>query len=112
MIPIRIIKKRKDSNGASSGIGSSSVSTNTQVNNPALDWFYFDMEANAVRCNYDFYSVGNVSAYGGGEDAPAPTLNLNASQRQQLLALLNMIEIDTVNNTITFNGVVYTPQNA
>ena len=113
MIPIKIIKKKKDSQVSSgSGSASSSSSTSTQYHNPALDWFYFDVEQNAVRCNYDLYSVGNISAYGGGGDVPAPTINLNASQRQQLLALLSMISIDTVNNTITFNGTVYTPQNA
>jgi len=112
MIPIKIIKKKKDSGGSSySGSGSSSTST-SEYHNPALDWFYFDVAQNAVRCNYDLYSVGNVSAYGGGSDVPAPTINLNASQRQQLLALLDMISIDTANNTITFNGVVYTPQNS
>jgi hypothetical protein len=111
MIPIKIIKKKKDGQVSSGSAGSSSSSTSTEYHNPALDWFYFDVAQNAVRCNYDLYSVGNVSAYGGGSDVPAPTINLNASQRAQLLALLNMIEIDTANNTITFNGVVYTPQN-
>lgn len=110
MIPVKIILKKKNSVGSSNASSSSSVSQ-SEYHNPALDWFWFDMENNAVRCNYDLYSVGNVSAYGGGSDVPATNITLNASQRQQLMALLNMISIDTNNNTITFNGTVYTPQN-
>ncbi len=52
-------------NGSSQAANSqtSRAVNNTAITNFINDWFYYDVENNAVVCRYDFYSVGNVAAY-------------------------------------------------
>lgn len=86
MIKIKTYTKNKST--GSSG-GGSTVINNTVNNSGGLadQWFEFDNDNNAVRCKFDFYSVGAITA--NGSAASTNSIGLNAQQISALQQLLS-----------------------
>lgn len=68
MIQIKsYIKPKNTPSTTSSNSSGNNVVVNNSQPSPAENWFYYNNDTNSVVCRYDFYSVGNVSAYGADE---------------------------------------------
>ena len=61
------IKPKNTPSTTSSNSSGNNVVVNNSQPSPAENWFYYNNDTNSVVCRYDFYSVGNVSAYGADE---------------------------------------------
>lgn len=123
MINITTYTKGKGSSSSSSSSSSggygyvSNVSVLEQrldnLTNTLNDWFSFDNTNNAVKCNYDFYSGGSVSALGyGGGGQPSPP-------QQQYITSGLVFHLDGLNKgenadawTDLVGGIVFTNNGA
>lgn len=88
MIHIKSYIKPKNNNSSNSSGGS--VVVNNSQSSPAENWFYYNNDTNSVVCRYDFYSVGNVSAYGADEtesvEDTSPVDNLTSTSTTRALS--------------------------
>lgn len=105
MINIKTYTKAKKGTGSGSGGGSTTNITNVTNNNVANEWFEFDAENNAVRCKFDFYSIGAVSA-NGPDDATG--LGFTSEEIEKLKALASKINVD-LNGNVTITAYITTP---
>ena len=118
--------KKKDGGGSGSG-GGGPVTQNIINNNVANDWFEFDYDRNAVRCKYDMYSNGAITAHGAADPETEPevdvliidnlnstltTAALSAKQGHVLYGLIQEIQTQsggTAMNTCDWNNVQNKP---
>lgn len=88
MINIKSYIKPKNTSSSNSSGGSAVV--NNSQSSPAENWFYYNNDTNSVVCRYDFYSVGNVSAYGAdkteSEEDTTPIDNLTSTSTSRALS--------------------------
>ena len=126
MIHIKMFPSPKKS-GSIFGSSTTNIVNNTYNQSEADKWFYFNPDANAVVCKFDFYSVGSVSANGmnteGSEagqlqvednlESTSTTKALSANQGRVLKNLIDNIETSggggQVLNTCDWSNVTNKP---
>ena len=109
MINIKSYIKPKNSSSTNITGGTAVVNNNGVQSSPADDWFYYNNDTNSVVCRYDFYSVGNVSAYGADETSSEednkPVDNLTStSTTQPLSANQGRVLKSLIDNATTGGG--------
>ena len=109
MINIKSYIKPKNSSNTNSTVTSAVVNNDSSQPSPADNWFYYNNDTNSVVCRYDFYSVGNVSAYGADEtesvNDTAPVDNLTStSTTKALSANQGRVLKSLIDNATTSSG--------
>lgn len=109
MINIKSYIKPKNSSNTNSTVTSAVVNNGSSQSSPADEWFYYNNDTNSVVCRYDFYSVGNVSAYGAdetsSEDDNKPVDNLTStSTTKPLSANQGRVLKSLIDNATTGGG--------
>lgn len=109
MINIKSYIKPKNSSNTNSTVTSAVVNNGSSQPSPAENWFYYNNDTNSVVCRYDFYSVGNVSAYGADEtesvNDTAPVDNLTStSTTRALSANQGRVLKSLIDNATTSSG--------
>ena len=109
MINIKSYIKPKNSSNTNSTVTSAVVNNVSSQPSPADNWFYYNNDTNSVVCRYDFYSVGNVSAYGADETESAsdntPIDNLTStSTTRPLSANQGRVLKSLIDNATTSSG--------
>ena len=109
MINIKSYIKPKNSSNTNSTVTSAVVNNDSSQPSPAENWFYYNNDTNSVVCRYDFYSVGNVSAYGEDKtesvNDTAPVDNLTStSTTRALSANQGRVLKSLIDNATTSSG--------
>ena len=109
MINIKSYIKPKNSSNTNSTVTSAVVNNDSSQQSPAENWFYYNNDTNSVVCRYDFYSVGNVSAYGADKtesvNDTAPVDNLTStSTTRALSANQGRVLKSLIDNATTSSG--------
>ena len=109
MINIKSYIKPKNSSNTNSTVTSTVVNNGSSQPSPAENWFYYNNDTNSVVCRYDFYSVGNVSAYGADETESSsdntPIDNLTStSTTRPLSANQGRVLKSLIDNATTSSG--------
>ena len=109
MINIKSYIKPKNSSNTNSTVTSTVVNNVSSQSSPAENWFYYNNDTNSVVCRYDFYSVGNVSAYGADETESSsdntPIDNLTStSTTRPLSANQGRVLKSLIDNATTSSG--------
>ena len=109
MINIKSYIKPKNSSNTNSTVTSAVVNNVSSQTSPAENWFYYNNDTNSVVCRYDFYSVGNVSAYGADETESSsdntPIDNLaSTSTTRPLSANQGRVLKSLIDNATTSSG--------
>ena len=109
MINIKSYIKPKNSSNTNSTVTSAVVNNVSSQPSPADNWFYYNNDTNSVVCRYDFYSVGNVSAYGADETESSsdntPIDNLTStSTTRPLSANQGRVLKSLIDNATTSSG--------
>ena len=109
MINIKSYIKPKNSSNTNSTVTSTVVNNVSSQTSPDENWFYYNNDTNSVVCRYDFYSVGNVSAYGADETESSsdntPIDNLTStSTTRPLSANQGRVLKSLIDNATTSSG--------